>query len=56
MKLPKPSLEGAKQYYNELPAWSKGVVVVGGLLLAYFVGKKVINFVFQVLIKKGIKS
>jgi len=46
MKLPKPSLEGAKQYYNDLPAWSKGVVVVGGLLLAYFVGKKVVNFIF----------
>lgn len=34
------------QYYKELPQWAKGIVVVGGVAAAFFVGKKIYSFVF----------
>ena len=34
------------KYYEDLPSWAKGAVVVGGLLIVYVVGKRVIRFVF----------
>jgi hypothetical protein len=34
------------QYYQELPPWAKGVVVVGGGLVAYLVLRRVYNAVF----------
>lgn len=33
-------------YYNGLPPWGKGVVVVAGAVVLYAVGKKVMRFVF----------
>lgn len=30
------------QYYKELPSWAKGVVVVGGIAIAYFTAKQLI--------------
>ena len=34
------------QYYKELPPWAKGVVVVGGAVALFFVGKKLYTIVF----------
>lgn len=34
------------QYYKELPSWAKGVVVVGGALGLFFVGRKLYTIVF----------
>jgi len=50
--MPKLSVEGAKEYYNGLPMWAKGAVVVGGLIIVYAVGKKVINFIFPIANKQ----
>ena len=36
----------AYQYYTELPAWAKGVVVVGGSLVAFLVLRRVYKAVF----------
>lgn len=36
----------AYQYYTELPAWAKGVVVVGGGLVAFLVLRRVYKAVF----------
>lgn len=33
----------AYQYYTELPAWAKGIVVVGGLAIAYFAGRSILK-------------
>lgn len=38
-------LDKVSSYYTDLPSWAKGVVVVGGLLIVYAVGKKVIGIV-----------
>ena len=32
---------GAYKYYKELPAWAKGVVIVGGLAVIYFTGRTI---------------
>jgi hypothetical protein len=34
------------QYYKDLPPWAKGVVVVGGAVVVYFVGSRVYSAVF----------
>lgn len=34
------------QYYKDLPSWAKGVVVVGGGLILFLVGKRVYKAVF----------
>lgn len=34
-------------YYKDLPSWAKGVTVVGGLLIAYMIGKKVYNAITE---------
>jgi hypothetical protein len=36
----------AYKYYKELPPWAKGVVVVGGAVALFFVGKKLYGIVF----------
>jgi hypothetical protein len=36
----------AYKYYKELPPWAKGVVVVGGAVALFFVGKKLYSVVF----------
>jgi hypothetical protein len=36
----------AYKYYKELPPWAKGVVVVGGAVALFFVGKKLYSIVF----------
>lgn len=33
-------------YYSELPSWAKGVVVIGGGLVLYLIGSRVIKTVF----------
>lgn len=38
-------LDKVGTYYNDLPSWAKGVVVVGGLVIVYAVGKKVIGII-----------
>jgi len=32
---------GAYKVYSDLPAWAKGVVVVGGIAIVYFTGKSI---------------
>ncbi len=34
------------QYYKDLPSWAKGVVVVGGAIGLFFVGRKVYQAIF----------
>ena len=34
------------KYYKDLPSWAKGIVVVGGAVALFFVGKKVYKAVF----------
>ena len=44
------------QYYKELPPWAKGVVVVGGALGVFIVGKKLYSLVFPSIEQKRDKE
>ena len=35
------------QYYKDLPAWAKGVVVVGGIAIVYFTGRSIVKSIKQ---------